>query len=64
VLRSTGTADAADFTTAPLDFGTTYYWRVTARDSYLGLPLQSRTSSVENFVLALVNAPPAPFAVA
>lgn len=64
VLRSTGTADVADFTTAPLAFGATYYWRVTARDSYLGLPLQSRASSVENFVLGLLNAPPAPFVVA
>jgi hypothetical protein len=50
--------------TAPLVFGTTYYWRVTARDSYLGLPLQSRASSVENFVLGLTNVPPGAFAVA
>lgn len=63
VLRSTGTSETADFVTAPLVFGTTYYWRVTARDSYLGLPLQSRASSVENFVLGLTNAPPGPYAV-
>ena len=61
VLRSMGTSETPDFVTAPLAFGTTYYWRVTARDSYLGLPLQSRASSVENFVLGLTNAPPAEF---
>ncbi|MDO8757035.1 MAG: fibronectin type III domain-containing protein, partial [Elusimicrobiota bacterium] len=63
VLRGTGTSETADFVTAPLSFGTTYYWRVTARDSYLGLPLQSRASSVENFVLGLTNVPPGSFAV-
>lgn len=63
VLRSTGTSETPDFVTTPLAFGTTYYWRVTVKDSYLGLPLQSRASSVENFVLGRVNAPPAPFAV-
>lgn len=63
VLRSTGTSETADFVTAPLSFGTTYYWRVTARDSYLGLPLQSRASSVENFVLGRSNAAPGPFFV-
>ncbi len=63
VLNSTGTSETADFVTAPLAFGTTYYWRVTARDSYLGLPLQSRASSVENFVLGLTNVPPGPFTV-
>jgi hypothetical protein len=63
VLRSTGTSETADFLTGPLSFGTTYYWRVTARDSYLGLPLQSRASSVENFVLARTNVPPGPFSV-
>ena len=63
VLRSMGTSETPDFVTAPLAFGTTYYWRVTARDSYLGLPLQSRASSVENFVLGLTNAPPGPFTV-
>jgi len=63
VLRSTGTSETPDFVTRPLSFGTTYYWRVTARDSYLGLPLQSRASSVENFVLGLTNVPPDAFAV-
>lgn len=62
-LRSTGTAESPEFTTTPLSFGTTYYWRVTVGDSYLGLPLQSRASSIENFVLGRVNAPPAAFSV-
>jgi hypothetical protein len=63
-LKSTGTAETPEFVTRPLAFGTTYYWRVTARDSYRGLPLQARSSSVENFVLGLVNGPPSPFSVA
>lgn len=63
VLRSTGTSETPDFVTAPLAFGTTYFWRVTARDSYLGLPLQSRASSVENFVLGRTNAAPGSFSV-
>ncbi|MDX6769082.1 MAG: hypothetical protein SF051_06080 [Elusimicrobiota bacterium] len=63
VLRSTGTSETPDFASAPLAFGATYYWRVTARDSYLGLPLQSRASSVENFVLGRANSAPGAFSV-
>ena len=62
-LEAVGVTSAAEFITAPLSFGTTYYWRVSVHDSYLGLPLPSRASPVSNFVLGLVNTAPSAFTV-
>lgn len=62
-LSPIGSASQTSFTSQPLAFGATYYWRVAATDSYLGLPLQTSTSSALAFNLNLTNRPPADFGV-
>lgn len=63
-LTFAGSTSQTNFTSAPLDFNTAYYWQVTAQDSYLGLPLQTATGPVAGFNLSFVNNPPGGFAVA
>ena len=59
-----GTTNATSFDTPDLDFGTAYYWRVVAQDTYDGFPLLASSSLILNFSLKLLNNPPGAFSVA
>jgi len=59
-----GTTSATSFDTPDLHFGTAYYWRVVAQDTYDGFPLLTSSSLILNFSLELLNNPPGAFSVA
>lgn len=62
-LSPLGEAAQPALATEPLSFGATYYWQVSARDSYLGLPLETAAAPLASFSLALRNGAPGAFAV-
>ena len=62
-LAYAGDTTQSGFATAPLAFGTTYFWQVTAQDSYLGLPVLASTGAVVGFGLDFLDSPPGTFAV-
>lgn len=63
-LAPLGSASQSPWTSAPLAFGATYFWQVSAQSSYLGLPVQTAQAPVVSFNQNLVNTAPASFAVA
>ncbi len=61
-LRLVGETAATGLTSAPLQFGATYFWQVIARDSYQGLAVSAASAPIVSFNLGLRNAPPGDFA--
>ncbi len=62
-LQTLPTTAQSTLSTQPLDFGTTYYWTISAQAFYLGLPLEATSAPIENFNLGLINNPPGNFSV-
>ncbi|MDE2292464.1 MAG: hypothetical protein KGL53_10305, partial [Elusimicrobia bacterium] len=62
-LASIGATADAGLATAPLAFGTTYFWQVSAQDWYAGMPLLATPAPVVSFTQALQNSPPGAFSV-
>ncbi|TBR17689.1 hypothetical protein EPO15_16330, partial [bacterium] len=62
-LAPIGEATMQSLETLPLTFETTYYWQVTAGDSYKGIQLQRQPAPVVSFRLSLNNSAPGAFSV-